>query len=397
MTNISGKIQALEESQTLLVTQRARKMKESGIDVAILTVGESDFPTPRHIKEAAIRAIEADFTHYTPNEGTPELITAVIDKFAAENGLQFEPGQVLISSGAKQSIFNALRALLNPGDEVVIPAPYWVSYPAMVRLADGVPVIVPMPAAGGFRPDLKLLRKAIGPKTRALILNTPVNPTGVVYTKSELQELAAIILETGITAISDEIYEKVIFDGRPHVSIGSFKSVRERVVTVNGMSKAYAMTGWRIGYMGGPEALVRAAAKVQGQITNNANSIAQKAAVAALRGPRGPVEDMTAELERRRNYTLDRLATVPEITLSPPQGAMFAFFSVAPFLGRRSPAGFVRDASAIASFLLERHQVAVVPGDAFGTPACIRLSFACAMKELEQGLDRLIRGLHELQ
>ncbi|MEW6509333.1 MAG: pyridoxal phosphate-dependent aminotransferase [Bacteroidota bacterium] len=395
MRALSRKILDLEESQTLAFTQRARAMKESGIDIVSLTAGEPDFPTPRHIKEAAIKAIEADFTHYTANQGTPELIDAIIDKFSSDNDLHFSPSQILVSSGAKQSIFNALRAILNPGDEVVVPAPYWVSYPPMVRLADGVPVIVP-PADSGFRPDARAIRRAIGPKTRALILNSPCNPTGVVFTRSELEEIAAVVKEAGITVISDEIYEKVVFDGRKHFSIGSLKSISNQVVTVNGVSKAYAMTGWRIGYMGGPEEIIRAAAKVQGQVTNHANAIAQKATVAALRGPQRPIDEMTGEFQRRRDRVVERLGELPRTRIRPPEGAMFLFFTVAPYLGKSVSSGMIRNPADLVVHLLERHRVALVPGDPFGSPDCVRLSFACSMADLEKGLDRVVAGFREL-
>jgi len=397
MRHLSSKIRSLEESQTLLLTQKARLMQESGIDVVSLTAGEPDFATPAHIKEAALRAIEADFTHYTANQGTPELIRAVIDKFAQDNDLHFSPPQILVSTGAKQSLFNALSAILNPGDEVVIPAPYWVSYPAIVRLADGVPVTVPFPASTGFRPDIRLLRRAIGPKTRVLILNTPCNPTGVVFTRAEVEEIALVVKETDVTVISDEIYEKMVYDGKSHVSIGAVRAIRDQVVTVNGVSKSYAMTGWRIGYMGGPEEIIRAAGKVQGQVTNNANSIAQKATVAALRGPQGPIDAMRDEFHRRRDYVARRLAVPLTEGTRTPEGAMFFFIAVERFFGKKAHGALIRDSSDIAGYLLEHHHVALVPGDAFGAPGHVRLSFAASMTDLEKGMDRLLRGLQEIQ
>ena len=397
MRHLSTKVRNLEESQTLLLTQKARLLQEAGVDVVSLTAGEPDFPTPAHIKEAALRAIEADFTHYTANQGTAELIGAVIDKFSTDNDLHFSPDQILVSAGAKQSIFNALSAILNPGDEVIIPAPYWVSYPAIVRLADGVPVITSFPAATGFRPDVRLLRRAIGPKTRVLILNTPCNPTGIVFTRSEVEEIAAIVKETNLTVISDEIYEKMAFDGRKHVSIGSFKGIRDQVVTVNGVSKAYAMTGWRIGYMGGPEEIIRAAGKVQGQVTNNANSIAQKATVAALRGPQGPIDAMRDEFQRRRDYIVRRLSAGGRGEVRSPEGAMFFFLSVEHCFGMKARGKPIRSAADVVEHLLEHHHLALVPGDAFGAPGYVRLSFAASTEDLEKGLDRLLRGLQEFQ
>ena len=289
------------------------------------------------------------------------------------------------------------RALgdLNHGDEVLIGAPYWVSYPAIVRLADGVPVTVP--SDGGFRPDARLLRRAIGPKTRALILNTPCNPTGIVFTRSEVEEIARVVKDADLTVISDEIYEKMVFDGRKHVSIGSVKAIRDQVVTVNGVSKAYAMTGWRIGYMGGPEEIIRAAAKVQGQVTNNANSIAQKATVAALRGPQGPIALMQEEFQRRRDYVGARLARAGTTGVLLPEGAMFFFIGVEHLYGKKARGTLLRNCSDVAEHLLEHHHVALVPGDAFGAPGHIRMSFAASMGDLEKGLDRFIRGLEEIQ
>ena len=397
MRPLSVKVGNLEESQTLLLTQKARLLQEAGVDVVSLTAGEPDFATPPHIKEAALRAIEADFTHYTANQGTAELIGAVIDKFSADNGLHFTPSQVLVSTGAKQSLFNALCAILNPGDEVLIPAPYWVSYPAIVRLADGVPVIVSFPAASGFRPDVRLLRGAIGPRTRVLLLNTPCNPTGVVFTRDEIEAIAAIVKEANLTVIADEIYEKMVFDGRDHVSIGAVNGIRDQVVTVNGVSKAYAMTGWRIGYMGGPEEIIRAAGKVQGQVTNNANSIAQKATVAALRGPQGPIDAMRDEFQRRRDYVGRRFASAGWTGVLIPEGAMFFFLDVKRFLGNTARGAALAGSADVAAYLLEHHHVALVPGDAFGAPSHVRLSFAASMADLEKGVDRLLRGLQEIQ
>jgi aspartate aminotransferase len=397
MRPLSLKIGNLEESQTLLLTQKARLLQEAGVDVVSLTAGEPDFATPPHIKEAAIRAIEADFTHYTANQGTAELIGAVIDKFSADNGLRFTPSQVLVSTGAKQSLFNALSAILNPGDEVLIPAPYWVSYPAIVRLADGVPVIASFTSASGFRPEASLLRRAIGPRTRVLLLNTPCNPTGVVFTRGEIEEIAALVKETNLTVIADEIYEKMVFDGREHVSIGAVSGIRDQVVTVNGVSKAYAMTGWRIGYMGGPEEIIRAAGKVQGQVTNNANSIAQKATVAALRGPQGPIDAMRGEFQSRRDYIAHRLASAGWSDVPVPEGAMFFFLDVKRFFGKKVRGVTLAGSADVVAYLLEHHHVALVPGDAFGAPAHIRLSFAASMADLEKGVDRLLGGLQEIQ
>jgi aspartate aminotransferase len=391
MRTLSKKVQEISISQTLAFTMKARALKESGIDVVSLTAGEPDFATPPLAKEAAVRAIAADFTHYTPNQGIRELLQAIIRKFETENGLRFSPEQILVSSGAKHSVFNALEAICDPGDEVLLFSPYWVSYPEMIRLADGVPVVVPSTMAEGFRPDATRLAQAVTSRSKAIILNSPSNPTGVVYTRRELEAIAAVARRHDLYVISDEIYEKVIFDACTHVSIGALADVRDQVVTVNGMSKSYAMTGWRIGYMGGPVDVVEAATKVQSQVTGNANSIAQKAALAVLSSPVPEVETMRKEFERRRDAALKILSSLRGVRVLRPQGAMYFFFDVRSFLGTRVPT-----TTDLALHLLEHHHVGVVPGDAFGDDGCLRISFACTLEELTEGLERIRKGLEEL-
>jgi len=397
MNHLSTAVQKLEASQTLLLTQRARVMREAGIDVVGLTAGEPNFPTPQHIKDAAIRAVNENHSYYTANQGTTPLIKAVIDKFERENGLAYTPPQVLVSTGGKQALFNTLCATLNPGDEVLIISPYYVSYPPMVKLAGGTPVIVQMDPEGGYRPDVDLLKAAVTPRTRLLILNSPVNPTGNVYTRQELEAIAAFAREAHLLVISDEVYEKIVFDHREHISIGSLPGMLDHVVTVNSMSKTYAMTGWRIGYLGGPVEIVKAAGKVQGQITNNANAIAQEASRAALNGPHTETDRMAREYQRRRDIVLDRFSGVPQAMVHPPQGAFYAFVSLAPYMGRTIPGGRkIATADEIVEYLLEHHHIAVVGGGAFGVPTSIRLSFACDETTLVRGLDRLINGLNTL-
>jgi aspartate aminotransferase len=396
MLTLSRKVREVEESQTLALTARAKRMKDAGIDVVSLTAGEPDFPTPRHVKEAAIKAIEADFTHYTANQGIADLIGAIIRKFSTENDLHFEPNQVLVSSGAKQSIFNALQAICNKGDEVVILSPYWVSYPEMVKLVDAVPVIVQTKIEDRFKPDLRELRRAIHPRTKAIILNSPSNPSGVVYKRSELEDIAGIVRETGIYVITDEIYEKVIYDGNRHFSIGSVKNIRDHVVTVNGVSKAFAMTGWRIGYMGGPPAVLEAAAKIQSQVTSNANSLAQKAAVAALSGSVREVEKMVTEFKRRRDFVHESLSSIRDVQTTLPDGAFYVFFSVEKFYGRKRNGQLIKNSSDMGEYLLEHHNVALIPGIAFGANNCMRVSYACSMSELEKGMQRIKQGLESL-
>ncbi len=396
MLSLSRKLQAVEESQTLALSAKARAMKESGIDVVSLTAGEPDFPTPRHVKEAAIKAIEANFTHYTANQGIPELIKAIVAKFARDNDLHFEPRQILVSSGAKHSIFNALQAICNKGDEVVVLSPFWVSYPEMVKLADATPVIVPTSIESRFRPDLRKIRQAINQRTKAIILNSPGNPTGAVYTPGDIEDIAAIARDTGIYVISDEIYESVMYDGNRHRSIGALQGVRDQVITVNGVSKAYAMTGWRIGYMGGPGPVMELAARIQSQATSNASSISQKAAAAALAGSQQDVGMMVQEFLKRRNYVVETLSSIQDVTVFSPGGAFYVFFGLKNFYGRKAQGTVIKNSAEMAEYLLEQHHVAMVPGAPFGDDGCLRMSFACSMEDLTKGLTRIRAGLQAL-
>jgi aspartate aminotransferase len=396
MPTLSTKLRGIEESQTLLLAAKARRMQTEGLDVVDLTAGEPDFPTPRHIKEAAIKAIEADFTKYTSNAGTPELIDAIIRKFSLENDLHFEREQIVVSSGAKQSIFNVLQAICNKGDEVVILSPYWVSYPEMIKMADAKPVIVPTRIEDGFRPNLRKLRAAINAKTKALILNFPCNPTGVALTRSEVEDIAELVRQTGIFVISDEIYEKVMYDGKKPFSIGSVKAIRDLVITVNGVSKAFAMTGWRIGYAGGPRQIMQGAAKVQSQVTSCPNSIAQKAALAALTGPSSTVHDMVKEFQLRRDFVHSKFSRVPSINILLPEGAFYFFFDVSKYYGKQYNGRRILNSAQMATYLLEQHHVALIPGEPFGDDTCLRISYACSLTELEKGVERIIRGLEIL-
>ncbi len=397
MTRLSRKVREVDESLTLVLSAKARRLKEAGIDVISLTAGEPDFPTPRHVKDAAIAAIEGNFTHYTANEGITELLDAVIAKFSRDNGLTFGRDQILVSSGAKHAIFNALQAVCGHGDEVIILSPYWVSYPAMVRLVGAVPVIVHCSMESGFRPFPEMIRRAITAKTKAIILNSPTNPTGVVFTSEEIEAIATIVRDTDILVFSDEVYEKVAFDRRRHISIGALDGISDRVITVNGVSKAYAMTGWRIGYLGGPRDIVAAAAKVQGQTTSNANSVAQKAAAAALSGSQECVDAMVAEFQRRRDVTYAALRSIAGLSVFVPDGAMFFFFGVREFLGRKHGGRTITTSIDLAHHLLDEYHVGVVPGTAFGDDDCLRLSFSCPVVQLSEGLRRVKQGLEELQ
>jgi aspartate aminotransferase len=397
LKSLSLKIQQLEESQTLAFTMRARQLREQGADVVSLTAGEPDFPTPMHVKMAAIRAIEENFTHYTSNAGIPELLKAIQQKFEKDNNLKFDTKQLLVSCGAKHSIYNVLQAICNKGDEVVIAAPFWVSYPEMVRLVDAKPVIVSADAESRYKITPQQLRKAINQHTKAFIFNSPNNPTGAVYSQGEIEELAEVIQETGIFVIADEIYEKLVYDKAKHFSIGSIKEIAEQVVTVNGVSKAYAMTGWRIGFLGASKSIVDGAAKVQSQVTSNASSISQRAATAALCGPQQEIADMVTEFQRRRDFICDRLAKVPGLDVNRPQGAFYMFLPVKNFVNKRIKNTVMKDDMDICRFFLDEELLAMVPGGAFGAKDHIRLSYACSMKDLEKSAKRLQSGFKKLQ
>ncbi len=397
MKSLSHKIQQIEESQTLALAARAKELKNAGIDVISLTAGEPDFPTPFHVKIAAVTAIDENFTHYTPNQGISELTKAVCKKFEHDNNLSFEQSEILVSCGAKHSIYNALQAICNPGDEVVIPSPYWVSYPEIAKLVDARPVIVQATHENNFKITPRQLRQTINAKTKAFIFNSPSNPTGAVYSQGEIEEIADVVKETGVYVISDEIYEKVLYDGTKHFSIGSIKNIRDQVITVNGVSKAYAMTGWRIGYLGANRKIVDAAAKVQSQVTSNTTSIAQKAAVAALSGPTAEIEMMVTEFKRRRDFVYEQLHDITGVDLDLPKGAFYFFPFIGDYIGKRINGKILRDDATLSEFLLDDARVAVIPGSAFGAKNYIRLSYACSMKELQTAARRLSDSLKKLQ
>jgi len=394
--SLSLKVRQLEESATLAFTQLARRMQQEGTDVANLTAGEPDFATPPHVKMAAVRAIEENFTHYTANQGIPELISSIIEKFERDNGLRFERPQILVSCGAKHSIYNVLQAICNPGDEVVIPAPYWVTYPEIVKLVDAKPVIVQTAGADQFKISTAQLRKAINAKTKAFIFNSPGNPTGSVYSQGEIEELADVVKDSGVFVIADEIYEKVVYDGVRHFSMGSINQIKDQVITVNGVSKAYAMTGWRIGYLGASTQVAEAAAKVQSQVTSNATSISQRAAATALSAPSDDVHKMVEEFCRRRDFAMKEISRIPGVELQEPKGAFYLFPSLKSFIGKRMNGALIKDDMDLANFFLKEQHVAVVPGSGFGAKNHMRISYACSMRELENGLNRIKEGCRKL-
>ncbi len=395
---IAKRATAIKPSPTLATAAKARAMKAQGIDVVDFGVGEPDFDTPENVKQAGIRAIQSGFTKYTPAGGTDELKEAVIEKFKKDNGLAYEKSQVLISCGAKHSLYNIAEALFDPGDEVIIPAPYWVSYPDQVLLNDATPVIVETTAGEGFTLTAKKLEAAVTKKTRALVLNSPSNPTGLAYDKKTLEELAAVAIRHQFYVISDEIYEKLLYDGFKHVSIASLgKEIKDLTIVVNGVSKSHAMTGWRIGYAAGPKDILSAMANIQSQSTSNPCSISQKAAVEALRGPQDFIATMNAEFDKRRRYMVGRLNAMKDVSCLMPVGAFYAFPDVSRLFGKSVNGKTIKDPADLAAYLLEDAQVALVSGDAFGAKAYIRLSYATSMGNIQKGLDRIEKAFARLQ
>jgi len=395
--SISRRVEQIKPSPTLAITAKAKAMSAQGIDVVVFGAGEPDFDTPDHIKRAAIKAMEDGFTKYTAAGGIDELKDAVINKFKRDNGLDFDRAQILISCGGKHCLYNLAQVLFDTGDEVIVPSPYWVSYPPIVTLADAVPVILETSEGNGFKIDLDQLKRTITRRTKALILNSPCNPTGTTYTEHELRAIADIIGETGIYVISDEIYEKIVYDGFQCVSIASLgEEIKERTIIINGVSKTYAMTGWRIGFAAGPSFIIEAMNKIQGQSTSNPTSISQKASEEALNGSQNVVGAMVREFQRRRDYVIDRLSSLEGISCVAPAGAFYAFPNFSSYLGKSFRGKPVRDSVELADYLLDVARVAVVPGAAFGAEGFERISFATSMENLEKGLDRIEESLREL-
>ena len=377
---ISARAAQLTPSLTLSIDSKAKAMKSEGIDVCGFGAGEPDFDTPDHIKAAAIAALEAGFTKYTPSGGLPELRQAIAEKLEADNQLKYRPSQIVVSSGAKHSCYNAILATCQAGDEVLIPSPYWVSYPDMVRLAGAEPVIVPTTERNGWKMRASDFENAMTPRTKMLILNSPGNPTGSVYSREELEGIVEVAAEEDIYILSDEIYEKLVYDDVKHVSIASLsQEAYDLTITVNGFSKAYAMTGWRLGYMAAPEAVAKAVDNIQSHSTSHPCSFAQRGAVAALKGDQQPLADMREEFSMRRDYMYDRITKIPNITAVRPQGAFYILVNISQ-LGLSS--------QNFADRLLSKANVAVVPGIAFGDDRTVRLSYATSIDVIKKGLDR---------
>jgi aspartate aminotransferase len=379
--DLSSHAVQLTPSLTLAIDSKAKAMRAEGIDVCGFGAGEPDFDTPEHIKEAAIKALQEGFTKYTPSAGIPELRTAISEKFATDNQVDYKPSQVIVSNGAKQSCYNAILACCEPGDEVIIPAPYWLSYPDMVRLVGAEPVIVETKASNAYKMTAEEFENAMTPRTKMVIVNSPGNPTGSVYTREELEALVEVALTEDIFILSDEIYEKLIYDDASHVSVASLsKEAYDLTITVNGFSKAYAMTGWRLGYLGAPEEIAKVIDSLQSHSTSGPNSFAQKGAVAALKGSQQCVTDMRDEFNVRREYMYERLAAIPNVSTVKPLGAFYMLADVSKF-GLSS--------TNFADRLLSKAEVAVVPGIAFGDDKTVRLSYATDLETIKTGLDRI--------
>jgi aspartate aminotransferase len=387
---LSDRVVNMSTSATLAMAAKTRELKAEGKDVIGLSLGEPDFNIPEFIKEAAIQAIKDNYSSYPPVDGYADLKAAIIEKFKRDNGLDYTPAQIVVSTGAKQSLANIAMVLLNPGDEVILPAPYWVSYSDIVKIAGGIPIEVPTTIDTDFKMTPEQLEAAITPKTKMLWYSSPCNPSGSVYSQQELEALAAVLRKhPGIFVVSDEIYEHINFKGDGHVSIAGIEGMYDRTVTVNGVSKAFAMTGWRIGYIGAPDWIARACNKIQGQITSGANAIAQRATIAAVKAPVSKIKFMIDEFHKRRDMVLGLLKDINGFNVNVPEGAFYVFPDVSYFFGKTLKGRKIENSSDFAMFLLEEANVATVTGAAFGSPDCIRISYAASESELKEALKRI--------
>ncbi len=393
---LSNKFKSISPSPTLMIDSKFKQMKADGMNVVGFGAGEPDFDTPKHIKEAAIAAINSGVTKYTPASGTLELKKAIADKFQKDNGLSYDPSQIVVSNGAKHSLINAFGAILNPGDEVIVPAPYWVSYPEMIKYNDGVPVVIYTTEESGFKFSAEQFAAAITPKTKAIVLNSPSNPTGMVYTEEELRAIADVAVKNNIYVISDEIYEHLIYDGAKHVSIASFgEDIKELTIIINGVSKTYAMTGWRIGFTASNVQIAKAMGNVQSHTTSNPNSIAQAATVAALTGPKADLDVMLKAFDERRKYMVERINAIENVSCLMPQGAFYVMMNISKLRGKTIKGKLINSADDFAEVFLDKELVAVVPGNGFDAPDYVRWSYATSMENIKEGIDRLERLLSE--
>ena len=393
---ISKKIQTISASPTLEINAKFKSMKAEGIDVVGFGAGEPDFDTPQYIKDAAIKAINDGFTKYTPASGTLELKKAVCEKLRKENGLSYEPANIVISNGAKHSLVNTFMAILDPGDEVLLAAPYWVSYPEMVKIADGKTVTVNTTEEKGFKFTVDDLKAALTDKTRAIILNSPCNPTGMLYSAGELEKIARFAVDNNLYVVSDEIYEYLVYNGEEPVSIATFgEDIKEKTLIVNGVSKTYAMTGWRIGYTASSREIAKAMSNLQSHATSNPNSIAQVAAVAALRGPKTEAEKMRAEFKKRRDYMVERINSINGVSCIRPDGAFYIMMNIKSLLGKTIRGVRIENVDVLCNEILDKAKVALVPGTGFEAPGYVRWSYATSMENIKKGLDRFEEYIKE--
>ena len=391
---LSEKFSKINPSSTLAIDSKFKQMKADGMDVVGFGAGEPDFETPKHIKDAAIEAIMGNQTKYTPASGTLQLKKAICEKFKRDNNLDYKPSQIVVSNGAKHSLVNAFGAILNPGDEVIVPAPFWVSYPEMIKYNDGVPVIINTTEENNFKFTAEEFRGAITSKTKAIVMNSPSNPTGMMYTEEELRAIADVAVENNIFVISDEIYEHLLYDGHKHVSIASFNdAIKELTIVVNGVSKTYAMTGWRIGFTASSEKIAKMMGNVQSHTTSNPNSIAQAATVAALCGPTDELEVMKKAFDERRKYMVERINAIEGVSCKMPMGAFYVMMNISAILGKTIAGKVINSADDFADLFLEKSLVAVVPGTGFYAPEFVRWSYATSMENIKEGLDRLEKFL----
>ncbi len=394
---LSQKALAIEASMTLAIDAKAKQLKQQGENVVGFGAGEPDFDTPQFIKDAAIDALAKGKTKYTPAAGTLELREAICEKLKSQNGLTYAPAQIVVSNGAKHSLTNVFAALLNPGDEVIIPSPYWVSYPEMVKLADGKPVFVKGYEEDNFKPTIEALEAACTPKTRAIIVNSPGNPCGNILSRKELEQIAELAVRRDLVIVSDEIYEELVYDGNEQISIATLgKDIYERTVTVNGFSKAYAMTGWRLGYTASPIEIAKVMSNLQSHQTSNPNSIAQSAAIAALKGPRESMEAMRAEFDARRRLLCELINAIDGLSVKLPGGAFYGMINISKTFGKRFGETLIKDSLSFCDALLEAQKVSVVPGIAFGADEFVRMSYATSRENIQTGAERMARFVQSL-
>lgn len=396
--NYSKKAMNITPSITLAITAKAKELKEAGVDVVSFGAGEPDFNTPKNIMDAAIKSMEEGKTKYTPTSGTIELREAICKKLKEDNNLSYNSNEIIVSTGAKQCLADAFMAILNPGDEVIVPIPYWVSYPELIKLADGVPVFVEGKEENDYKYTLESLNKVVNDNTKAIIINSPNNPTGTVYSIEELKEIAEFAQKHDLIIISDEIYEKLIYDGKKHVSVASLsEDAYNRTIVINGFSKSYAMTGWRLGYAAGNAEVIKLMTSVQSHITSNTNSIAQYAGVEALNGPKDEIEKMVKKFEERRNLMIDRIKNITGLSVIRPEGAFYVMINLKNYLGKSINENVINNSVDFSRELLEHEKVAVIPGSAFGLDKYIRLSYATSEELILKGLDRIESFLNKLK